>query len=42
MLTRLKVISLTCKCFIYRPELNAKGDLMELKFEGLEMKHANG
>ena len=42
MLTVLKVSFLTCKCAFYRPELNAKGDLMELNFEGLEMKHTNG
>ena len=31
--------SLTCKCVLYRSELNAKGaDPMELNFEGLEIK----
>ena len=42
MLTDLKVSSLTCKCVIYRQELNAKGDSMELNFEGFEMKYTNG
>ena len=41
MLTDLKVSSLTCKCVIYRQELNAKGDSMELNFEEFEMKHIN-
>ena len=38
MLTGLKVSLLTCKCVSYRPEHNAKGDPMELNFEGLEIK----
>ena len=39
MLTALKMSSLTCKCVLYRSELNAKGaDPMELNFEGLEIK----
>ena len=33
---KLKVSSLACKCVFFRPELNAKGDPMELNFEGLE------
>ena len=42
MLTALKM-SLTYKCVFYKPELNAKGrSPMELKFEGLELKHTNG
>ena len=42
MLTALKM-SLTYKCVFYKPELNAKGGgPMELKSEGLEMKHTNG
>ena len=40
MLAGFKVSSLTC--VFYRPELNTKGDLMELNFEGLEMKHTTG
>ena len=42
MLTDLKVSSLTCKCVFYRPELNAKGDPIELNLGNLEMKHTNG
>ena len=39
MLTGLKVSSLACKCVLYRPERNAKENLMELDFEGLEMQN---
>ena len=38
MLTDWKVSCLACKCVFYRPEHNAKGDPMELNFEGLEMQ----
>ena len=41
MLTGLKVVFLTCKCVIYRPEHNAKGDPQELNFEDLEMQKLN-
>ena len=30
--------SLACRCVFYRPEHNAKGEPMELNFEGLEMQ----
>ena len=40
--SRLEVSSLTCRCVFYRPELNAKGDPIELNFEGLDMKHTKG
>ena len=33
--------SLACKCVFYRPERNAKGDPIELNFEGLEMQKWN-
>ena len=39
MLTGLKVSSLACECVLYRPERNAKENLMELDFEGLEMQN---
>ena len=45
MLTGLKMSSLACRCVFYRPEHNAKGEPMELNFEGLEMqkkKYTNG
>ena len=43
MLTALKMSSLTCKCVLYRSELNAKGaDPKELNFEGLEIKNTKG
>ena len=35
ILSDLKVSPLTCKCVLYRPEDNAKGDTMELNFESL-------
>ena len=38
MLTGLKVSFLVFKCVLYRPEHNAKGDPMELNFEGLEIQ----
>ena len=38
---KLKVSSLACKCVFYRPELNAKGDPMELNFESLEKQKWN-
>ena len=38
MLTDLKFFSLTSRCLFYRPEHNAKGDPMELNFEGLEIQ----
>ena len=38
MLTDLKLSSLECKCVFYRPEHNAKGEPIELNFEGLEMQ----
>ena len=37
MLTGLKVLFLACICVFYRSKHNAKGDPMELNFEGLEM-----
>ena len=37
MLTVLKESSLKGKCVFYRLEHNAKGDPIELNFEGLEM-----
>ena len=37
MLTGLKVWYLACKCIFYRLEHNAKGDSMELNFQGCEM-----
>ena len=42
MFTDSKVFSLTCKCVFYRPELNAKGEPMELNFAILESKYTNG
>ena len=46
MLAGLKVSSLTCKCVLYRPELNAKGrgggGDIELNFEGLDLKYTKG
>ena len=39
MLTGLKVSSLACECVLYRPERNAKENLIELDFEGLEMQN---
>ena len=33
--------SLACKFVFYRPEQNAKGDLMELNFKVLEMQKWN-
>ena len=33
--------SLACECVFYRPEYNAKGDPMELHFEGLEIQKWN-
>ena len=33
--------SLACKCVFYRPEYNAKGDPMELNFEGFGMQKWN-
>ena len=39
MLTGLKVSSLACEFVLYRPERNAKENLMELDFEGLEMQN---
>ena len=41
MLTGLKVSFLVFKCVLYRPEHNAKGDPMELNFEGLEIQKRN-
>ena len=41
MLIGLKVSSLVCKCVFYGPEINAKGDHMELNFEGLEIQKWN-
>ena len=38
MLTDLEVSSLTRKCVFYRTELNARGDPIELNFEGREVK----
>ena len=38
MLIDLKVSSLASKCVFYRPEQNAKGEPVELNFEGLEMQ----
>ena len=38
MLTDLKLSSLEYKCVFYRPEHNAKGEPIELNFEGLEMQ----
>ena len=38
MSTVLKVSSMECKRVFCRSEHNAKGDLMELNFEGLEMQ----
>ena len=37
MLTGWTVSSLACKGAFYRPERIAKGDPMELNFEGLEI-----
>ena len=37
MITGLKLSSLACKCIYYRTEHKAKGEPMELNFEGLEM-----
>ena len=37
MLTGLNMSSFECKCVFYRTEHDAKGDPMELNFEGLEM-----
>ena len=42
MLTGLKKSSLTCKCVFCRTELNAKGDPIELSFEGLKVKQIKG
>ena len=33
--------SLACKCVFYRPEHNAKGDIMELNFEGPKIQKWN-
>ena len=41
MLPGLKFSSLACKCVLYRPEHNAKGDSIELKFEDAEMQKWN-
>ena len=41
MLIDLKVSSLASKCVFYRPEHNAKGEPVELNFEGLEMQKWN-
>ena len=41
MLTDLKLSSLACKCVFYIPEHNAKGEPIELSFEGLEMQKQN-
>ena len=41
MLIGLKVSSLACKCVFYGPDINAKGDRMELNFEGLEIQKWN-
>ena len=41
VLAGLKVSSMICKCVFCRPEL-AKGDPMDLNFQSLQMKHANG
>ena len=38
MLTGLKVSLLAYNHVFYRPEHNAKGDPMELNFEGFEMQ----
>ena len=38
MLKHLKMSSLACKCVFYRPENNAKGDPVDLNFEGFEMQ----
>ena len=38
MLRDLKVSSLASKCVFSRPEHNAKGEPVELNFEGLEMQ----
>ena len=38
MLTGLKMSSLACKCIFSRSEHNAKGDPMELNFEGREIQ----
>ena len=35
MLIGLKMPSLACKCVFYRSEHNAKGEPMELDFQGL-------
>ena len=41
LLTGLKVSSLACKYRLYKPEHNAKGDPMEINFEGLKMQKGN-
>ena len=41
MLIGLKVSSLACKCVFYRLDINAKGDRMELNFEGLQIQKWN-
>ena len=41
MLKGLKVSYLACKCVFHRPEHNAKGDLIEVNFEGLKIQKWN-
>ena len=41
MLTGLKMSSSECKCVLYRPDHNAKGNPMKLNFEGLEIQKWN-
>ena len=38
MLTGLKMFSLACASVFYRPEPNAKGEIIELNFKGFEIQ----